>query len=188
MPGSFIVGLSSWIIQDGNYPDFTRGAQVAFALEFYSANGLSILDEGGQVASLEHLHSSTYRLVGRVIHLRDSEWWAIDAGLLMYRKEKPPFGLKEGDWVAGDVYVGVDPFFYFERLSRHHTAPPLIYDWLIKKIEMQTAPFIKSDDGHIVRDPNQLGWREIDATKAGNDGVGAEYVLHCERLSSPPRR
>ena len=188
MQSAFIVGLSSWIIQDGNYPDFARGAQVAFALEFYSANGLSVLEGAGKAPFLEHLHGSTYRIVGRVIHVRDLEWWAIDAGLLMYREEKPPLGLKEGDWVAGEVYVGVDPFFYFERLSRQHTAPALIYEWLIEKIEMQTAPFIKSDEGHMVRDPTRLGWREIAATKAWNDGVGAEYVLHCERLASPPRR
>ena len=31
---SLIIGLSSWFIQDGNYRDFKRGDQVAFALEF----------------------------------------------------------------------------------------------------------------------------------------------------------
>jgi hypothetical protein len=31
---NLIIDLSSWIIQDGNYPDFVRGQQAAFALQF----------------------------------------------------------------------------------------------------------------------------------------------------------
>src|SRR5437870_1903422 len=34
------IGLASWIIQDGNYPDFSLGDQRRFALEF-SATSLS---------------------------------------------------------------------------------------------------------------------------------------------------
>lgn len=188
MRKTLTVGLSSWVIQDGNYRDFRRDAQVAFALEFYSPNGLLVVEDHGPAASLEHLHGSTYRVVGKVIHVRESEWWAIDTGVLMYREEKPPPGVKEGSWVTGEVHIGVDPFFYFERLSRHHAAPALIYDWVIRKIEIQTAPFIKSHEGHAVRDPARQGWPEIDATNAWSDGVGAEYDLHCERLPTPPRR
>jgi hypothetical protein len=32
------IGLSSWIIQDGNYGDFETGQVLGFALEFYSEN------------------------------------------------------------------------------------------------------------------------------------------------------
>src|SRR4029077_10546551 len=126
MKSPFIVGLSSWIIQDGNYEDFKRGDQVAFALEFYSPSGLSVLEEGYHVAPLERLHSSVYQIVGRVIHVHAGEWWVIDAGILMYREERPPFGVEEDCWVSGEVYIGVDPFPYFETLSLHHTAPGLI--------------------------------------------------------------
>ena len=34
------VGLSSWIIQDGNYEDFAVGQEQRFALEFYAPDGL----------------------------------------------------------------------------------------------------------------------------------------------------
>ena len=34
------IGLSSWIIQDGNYGDFECHAIERFALEFYSEKGL----------------------------------------------------------------------------------------------------------------------------------------------------
>lgn len=32
------VGLSSWIIQDGNYSDFVKDDKAEFALELYSQN------------------------------------------------------------------------------------------------------------------------------------------------------
>ena len=32
------VGLSSWIIQDGNYSDFVKDDKAEFALEIYSQN------------------------------------------------------------------------------------------------------------------------------------------------------
>jgi hypothetical protein len=144
--------------------------------------------ESSQVVSLENVEANLYRVVGKVVHVRDCDWWAIDAGILMYREERPPRSVEPGCWVSGEVHLGVDPFFYFERLSREHTAPALIYDWMIKKIEIQTAPFMKADEGFMVRDPDRLGWREIIETNAWQDGTGAEYVLHCERLDNPPRR
>jgi hypothetical protein len=189
MRNSFVIGLDSWVIQDGNYPDFKRGEDVSFALEFYSPTELSLEEaERSQVVWLEHIDADLYRIFAKVIHVRDCEWWAIDAGVLMYREERPPRGVELGTWVSGQVRIGVDPFFYFERLSRHHSAPALIYDWAINKIEIQTAPFVLVNDRRMERDPEQLGWREIEETNAWHDGAGAEYLLHCERLDNPPRR
>jgi hypothetical protein len=136
----------------------------------------------------EHVHGSTYRMVAEVFHVREVEWWAIDAGIRMYRDGRAPPGIKEGSWVSGEAYIGVDPFPYFERHSRHHTAPGLIYDWIIHKIELNTAPYIKVDAGYMVRDPATFSWREIEQTNAWKDGAAADYVLHCELLSSPPGR
>lgn len=189
MTKALSIGLSSWIIQDGNYPDLKGGETASFALEFYAPTALAVAPDSGQVTALEHLHDSTYRINAKIVHVRDIEWWAIDAGILMFREEKPPPGAKLGSRVSGEIYIGVDPFFYRQSLSRHHTAPGLIYDWLIKRIEIQTAPFTRVNDNDWVRDPNKLGWREIDATDAWRDDKGsAEYVLHCERLDNPPRR
>jgi hypothetical protein len=187
MKDHFFIGLSSWIIQDGNYVDFKKGDQAAFALELNAITALDVIQPGARAPSLEHLHSSIYRILGKVIHIRDCEWWAIDVGVLMYRGGRPPPDAEEGSWVTGEVYVGVDHFAYMERFSRHHTAPGLIYDWSIKKIEIQTAPFIKVDERSMARDPERLGWRDIEATNAWKDGV-ADYVLHCELLENPPRR
>jgi hypothetical protein len=188
MTNSLTIGLASWIIQDGNYPDFKNGDTASFALEFYAPSPLSVDPERGQTASLEHLHDSTYRITAKVVHIRYIEWWAIDAGILMYREERPPRDVELRSLVTGEIYIGVDSFFCMERLSRHHTAPGLIYDWIIKKIEIQTAPFIKANGDYMIRDPEKLGWREVDATNAWHDGMGAEYILHCQRLDNPPRR
>ena len=96
----FMVGLPSWIIQDGNYEDFTRGDQASFALEFYAPAGLSAPQVDRPSCELEYLRGSTYRLVAEVFHVREVEWWAIDAGIRMYRDGRPPHGIKEGSWVS----------------------------------------------------------------------------------------
>jgi hypothetical protein len=35
VPGTWAIHLDSWIIQDGNYDDFSGGQDAAFAVEFY---------------------------------------------------------------------------------------------------------------------------------------------------------
>jgi hypothetical protein len=191
MKNTFIIGLSSWIIQDGNYGDFTKGDVAAFALQFYSPT--EELSVGGaedrQIASLKHVRSCFYKVVAKVVHIQtDLEWWAIDAGILMYRDGRYPREIALGSWVSGEIYLGIDPYMYMERYSRHHTAPGLIYDWRIHKIEMDIAPWIQISERGRTRDPDRPGWREIEKTDAWHDGPSAEYILHCELLDIPPRR
>jgi hypothetical protein len=166
-----VVGLSSWIIQDGNYGDFRRGKQVAFALEFYASTDW--VEVYALAPSLVHKGEGRYRSVGQVVHVAD-EWWAIDVGFLLFDRAKPPPVVRLGCWLANEISIGIDPFFYFESLAREADAPALIYDWTISKIEIQTAPSI---------------WREIAATNAWEDEGGrAEYLLHCTRIEGPARR
>jgi hypothetical protein len=192
----FKIGLSGWIIQDGNYPNFKRGDQVAFAIEFFCPEPLSVVEEASrQLESIQSIGVDHYQIVGKVIHVRDSDWWALDAGILMYREQKPPPGIELDCWVTGEVRLGVDPFFYVERLSRHHTAPPLIYDWRVERIEIETTPvkrtFMKNGT-FAERDYDHRSWQEIAETDAWRDeervGMPPEYVLHCELLDHPPRR
>ena len=56
---SWMIGLDSWVIQDGNYPDFETGQRTDFALEFASRGGLKRLDGAHEV--------SVRRIEGRVI-------------------------------------------------------------------------------------------------------------------------
>ena len=189
MADSLVVGLSSWIIQDGNYSDFNRDDQTAFALEFYSSARLAEIDPGPTATpSLIDLGGARYRTSAQVVHIAH-DWWVINAGILLFHEERPPRGVRPGSWLEGEIYVGVDPFFYFERLASLRDAPSLIYDWTIEKIEMQTAPFIQTGPRTMERDPERLGWTEVGSTNAWKDDNGrAEYLLHCKRTAGPPRR
>jgi hypothetical protein len=191
-----MVGLSSWIIADGNYRHFKRGQRAGFALAFYPANSpldiprdwLSINPPGVDQTSMRHIEGSEYLVTAKVTHvLEDDSWWVIDAGVLMYRYGKPAEGIEPGCWVSGKFYVSIDPFDYFERLSRYYAAPPLIYDWDVTRIELETTPIVETGRMRM-RDRSRRGWREVDDTKAKSGGFVDEFVLHCARLDNPPRR
>jgi hypothetical protein len=178
---SISVGLSSWIIQDGNYGEFYVGVDAAFALEFYPAAEMRRV-EGSPNQQLTRIAGSEYMASGRVIHVAD-DWWAVDFGFPAYRAEKPPENLNAGDHVQGEIYLGIDPFFYFERIAFMPGAPALIMDWYVENIEIQTAPFIRQGS-FMVRDAALIGWRYIAATDAWkDDGGSAEYVLTCKRTT-----
>ena len=183
------VRLASWIIQDGNYGDFKRGDRAAFALEFYASTNLDEVEpETPPMPSLTSAGRALYKALGQVVHIGD-DWWALDVGVLIFREEKPPQNVRLGGWMSGDIHVGIDPFFYFESLARQPSAPALIYDWEIEKIEMQTGPFVEVQPRLRKRDPTRLGWSEIDKTDAWeDDGGSADYILHCRRLDRPARR
>ena len=119
------VGLSSWIIQDGNYGDFAVGQEAEFALEFHSPKGLRAVEHGPHVA--EHLGASRYRVRGPVI-FAGPKVWVIATDTFMAFQEKPlPEHVRVGSWVEGEVYLGIDPFFYFEHLHRLDGMPPLAF-------------------------------------------------------------
>ena len=89
---------------------------------------------------------------------------------------------------GGEIGLGIDPFFYFERLSQSPGAPPLIFEWSIAAIDMQTAPFIEMRPGLRERDRSLRGWKRIAQTEAWRDDDGnAEYLLHCMLKSRVPR-
>jgi hypothetical protein len=190
-----MIGLSSWVIADGNYPHFERRKRASFALTFYAPDPLSIPSDylsvnppGVDRTSMQHVAGSYYMVTAKVTHVLDHDgWWVIDTGVLMYRAGMPPGDIKAGCWVSGRINVGVDPFDYFERLSRYYAAPALIYDWDVKKIELETTPIIESGRMRM-RDQSRREWREVKDTKARAGGPVDEFVLHCARLDTPPRR
>src|SRR5690349_18366386 len=52
---------------------------------------------------------STYDVVSRV-SLVEADVWIMDIGISVFNEEPPPAGLAVGEVVAGEIYVGVDPF------------------------------------------------------------------------------
>lgn len=182
------IGLSSWIIQDGNYPDFTTGQHVEFALEFYSQ---TFRKSDVRSKSSKNLGSAKYEIVGEVIYLTP-EVWVLDFGICAFQESKPPEGISVGSFVAAEIYLGIDPFFYFERLDRLPKIPALIYSWKINGIAQQTAPFIETREPSgqklLVRDEKKFGYRAIAKTDAWkDDGGNAEYVLTCSLLDVQPK-
>ena len=88
-----------------------------------------------------------------------------------------------GKFVTAEIYLGIDPFFYFERLYTLSGMPPLVYSWRINSIAQQTVPFIEIREPpgqtFLVRDERKLGYKAIQKTDAWNDDDGhGEYVLN----------
>jgi hypothetical protein len=177
------IGLSSWIIADGNYRDFSVGEVRSFALEYYNEHELQPAATG---ISHQHLGDARYAVTGRRVHLGGliqhltPTWCVIDVGVLAYRElnsfAAPP------ETFCGEVYLGVDPFFYFESLSREGDAPPLVFDWRVHRIEVETAPRVLTN-GVMIYDPDKRKPADVLDTNSGED-----FVLHCERLSGPAQK
>jgi hypothetical protein len=189
------IGLAAWIIQDGNYDNFETGQTAEFALEFYSPN---YKKSESHSKSCNRLGGAEYSIVGEVIYLR-TDMWVLDFGLCAFQDSEPPEGIRVGDFIAAEISLGVDPYFYFETLYALPGIPPLIYSWKINAIDQQTAPFIESrepsgqkvlirDGKVLIRDEKKLGYKPITKTDAWNDDGGhAEYVLTCAPLPNPPK-
>jgi hypothetical protein len=182
------LGLSSWIIQDGNYGDFEKGQHTRFAVEFYLPEfSLSSV----ATRSVSAIEAARYQ-VNADVTLQKERVWILNLGdISVFQDIKPPGNIHVGQFVQGDIWLGVDPFSYFESLSEMPGIPPLIYEWQIEQIEIQTAPFIESVDERggkvFTRNETKLGYRPIERTNAwSDDGGHAEYILRCRRMDSAP--
>ena len=182
------VGLSAWIIQDGNYDDLAVGQEAKFALEFYPPHGLQPAQDGP--VNAERLTGSRYRVRGRVV-FSDPSVWVIDAGTFMaFSDRQPPPHAVVGAWVEGEVYLGIDPFFYFEYLHRMQGMPPLTYTWTVRNIVRETTPWIEAKDAlgraYTTRDTTREAFVPTQKTKAWDeDGGNGHYVLECHLISGP---
>jgi hypothetical protein len=180
-------GLNAWIIQDGNYAEFSRGATVEFAAEFHFDEPPTVVEPDSAV-TCSLVGESIYEVEARVVGLF-KQAWVVDVGIEVFEYAAPPRGLRVGDMIAGRVYLGIDPFEYFERLHAQPGMPPLVYTWLIASIRMETAPWVEVRPGELGRDPAKRSQRLVDSTDAWNhDGGAASYLLDCARLDRPPKR
>lgn len=71
-----MLGLSSWVIADGNYPHFKHGQRASFVLTFYAPGPLSLpsdtlsIDPAGvDRTSMQHLEGSEYLVTAKVTHV-----------------------------------------------------------------------------------------------------------------------
>ena len=174
--------MDAWIIQDGNYGDFSVGDKSTFALEFFG-DAFSLSEK--RVVELELIKESTYRMCGEVIYVRPNVW-VIDVGIKAFCDCAPPKCVSVGNWVEGEIFLGIDPFSYREYLYKEDGMPHLSYHWSIKRIARNDTPWLEGFNAQggkiIARDDRQERWLDTNATDAWDDDGGrANYVLHVDQ-------
>jgi hypothetical protein len=137
------------VIHDGNYSDCAVGQEAQLATEFYK-DPSDTISECRDPVSVTYLVDSKYEVVAEVV-LQSKELTILDIGVLIYQERGSEFlALKAGTRIRTTPSLGVDPFFYFERLAKIVRVPPLIYSWKIRSILRQTAPYVE-----VLREPGQ---------------------------------
>ncbi len=181
--GEWLLSMSSWVIQDGNYSDFAVGERRRFALEFFDKT-LREVEPG--VRSAEALVEARHEITAEVVYARD-DLVMLDFGLLAYSDARAP-AAKTGTWRSGIVLLEVDHFAYFETHAKREGIPPAVYAWTITGIWRQTAPYILDPRLNMyVRDQARLGYAPLERTDAWHDDDGhAEYLFRCRLESDPP--
>ena len=186
---TWFVGLDSWIIQDGNYRDFSVGQQREFAVEFSLLGDLQTSDTATR--STRYVEDDAYAVDAEVLAVSDDrQWWVLGLdGLAVYCNHAVARWVERGIAMSGIIALGVDPFFYFDRGSAARELPPLIYTWSIAQIFIQTAPFVeRQQPKHYSRDLDAWGWRSVPSSDAWNHGMSPFYLLECQLLPTPPKR
>lgn len=180
---TFEIGLSAWIIQDGNYPDFEVGQAYRFALEVGPEGLIRGTDP---LKSLTRLSEAQYAFDGEVV-IHEPGLSILDVGLLCYHDGALADGLQAGAFISGDLYLGVDPFFWSETHSLRSDVPDLIYHWQVRQILLETTPWRdeldSSGQAFRIRSEGPRSFSPVKRTRAWeDDGGNAHYILICERL------
>lgn len=187
-PGQWLIGMSAWIIQDGNYGDFAVNQRAEFAVEFYDAEPL-VRSDAPPPAAVSLADGAWYEVSTTVTAARQNAW-VIDLGIQAYREQAPPPDIEVGCTAVGVVYLGVDPFPYFERLANLPDMPALVYTWDI----LGTRRLVTgSDDASELKpghDRPAARLEPIEKTDAWHDDDGgvAEYLLLCQLVDLPAKR
>ncbi len=185
------IGLASWVIQDGNYPDFYRGEVTHFPVEFTLIN--FIILSGKTENSAHLLGDGRYQVVGEVIYLsEDKKFWVLDFGIYASGGGKAiaEAELNIGTIVSTDIYLRVDKASYFSYVNKLPNIPPLIYRWSVEHIMLDTTPLVAANvfsSKSSVRDISRVSCQKIEHTNAWSNGPSAEYALDCTLLDEKPK-
>lgn len=168
---SLFVGIDSWVIQDGNYPDLAVGQSLAFALEF---RPLAVNPTKTAVVTCRRLEANRYRVDARVLYASD-DFWVIESGFRAYEGRQPPRFAKRNEFVSAEIQLGIDPFFFRSELCHRPGVPPLEREYRVESLSM-TARDAGGFEGAV----------EIFETRAVDDLDGrAYYVAECEVVDRP---
>src|SRR5262249_45206580 len=155
-------GLSSWIIQDGNYEDFEIDRDYRFALEFRAMRCDSTQD---QRRYLKLLQGSDYRFCGEIM-MSEADLTVLDVGVLCYNERSTSL---PGKFAAGELSLGIDPFFWFETHCKRSDVPNLFYKWRIRQISLETTPWVGAEKNTFKRRPGIRSFSPLARTNAWED-------------------
>ncbi len=180
------IGLSSWIMQDGNYRDFEVEQEYRFALEFHAPRLESTRDQRPYLTLLE---GSEYRFCGEIV-LREPQLTVLDVGVLCYDERGLPLAAIPERFAAGELYLGIDHFSWLETHGRRSDVPNLFHKWRVREIRLETTPWVETESSGgrtRKRRPGVRSFSPVLRTNAWEDDDGrAHYVLTCELLGPLP--
>jgi hypothetical protein len=167
------IGLSSWVIQDGNYHNFRVEETAEFALHIFITD-ITIKNSIDQLQAV-FLDGCNYKVQAKVVYICE-DCWIIDFGIMAYTEGKPPIGIEIGSIITANVSIDIDYYLYTEFLNKNTDIQPLIYTWNIQKI-------FKKTNNHKEK------FTEIEFIDAWKDDKGmASYLLKCEKCEVPAKR
>lgn len=178
---TWLVGLDAWVVQDGNYPDFSTSQRTEFALEFASRGGLTP-SGGPHEAGVRWIGGSQYEVTAQIVH-DEPNAQVLDFGILAYHFigiEDPMHRPRTGAWVTGKINLSVDPFFYFDQLARQPGFPALIYTWTVEEILQVVTPASPGPGADLVRIEETDVWADVSTSPS--------YLLRCRRDPTPRSR
>lgn len=196
------IGLDGWILQDGNYTDFVTGEHRQFAVEFGYRHDrrLRPVSEPPGHRVVHSGRSCAYEVTGQLIRSSagpHADGFVLDLGVLAAYSTwmvlddlEPPTA---GEWLTGEVHLGVDPFMYMDEVGQRAGMPALIHTWTIDEIQLDLTPSMRVAFGHPryigpdegprhVRDTNRESWRTVDKTRWEDDG---SYRIRCTLTDVP---
>jgi hypothetical protein len=109
------VGIASWIIQDGNYPDFEAGKEYRFALEMFP---IAMAASRNRARYLEPREGCDYAFCGQVV-LIWPEVVVLDAGILIYRDGRAGLKLR-----LSQLFINVERAWAILRIGIPAASSP----------------------------------------------------------------
>lgn len=169
-------GLDARAIQDGRHPDFHRGQQAEFVVEF-SMPAWETVDGGDP--SARRVGDCRYDVVARVVAVT-VDGWVLDCGILVHSGgADPPPGIAVGAWLAGEARLGIGPVSYQGEMTEDGLA--LVRSWYVERVHHRVDEEEELLDPRLAMvEPVEAGWEELAFTDAFHDDDGeATYLLEC---------
>lgn len=180
------LSLDAWIIQSGERYDIEVNQveeETAFEFSAKCLEEASIRQKN--VSQIKHSH---YQVTGEVV-FRNEEVMVIDVGFFIFQNNTD-ISLQKGDWCAGEVYLGVDPFPTNEYFKPGDVGPNIYYDLRIDKIFLDETPFITEPfceelgltQTWVTRDKSKEKFTEVTCTDAKRRGPFSKFIIECTLL------